>query len=223
MSATARPVTPAAPAGTATPPPVGAPAMPPAPPVPSAGPQPHRWTIAEYHELYKTGLFQDKKVMLLDGVLYVMVMPNPPHDTALGLVEDWLRTVFTSGTHIRTQKGFDIGTANDPGPDVAVVPGSIRDYATRTPTVALMIVEVSDSTLFIDLTTKAELYATANVPEYWVIDVTNRQLHVFRDPVPLPAGLGAVAYRSHTTYDATDTVSPLAAPIVNITVSELLP
>ena len=131
---------------------------------PSAGPTPYRWTIAEYRDLYKTGLFYDKKTMLLDGVLYVMVMPNPSHDTALGLVEDWLRTVFTSGHHVRGQKGFDIGTANDPGPDVAVVPGSLRDYATRTPTTAVLIVEVADSSLTIDSTKKAELYATANVP-----------------------------------------------------------
>lgn len=213
---------------TITPPPAqpAAPAVTPAAAPPAArpvGPLPHRWTLAEYHELYKTGLFQDKKVMLLDGVLYVMVMPNPPHDTSLALVEDWLRTVFTSGHHIRTQKGFDIGTAHDPGPDLAVVAGSIRDYATRTPTTAVMVVEVAESTLSIDTTTKAELYATAGVPEYWVIDVVNRQLHVFRDPQPLPAGLGAIAYRTHITRSPTDTISPLAAASATISVADLLP
>ena len=56
------------------------PATPAAATTPSVGLQPHRWTIAEYRELYKTGLFFDKKTMLIDGVLYVMPMPEPPHD-----------------------------------------------------------------------------------------------------------------------------------------------
>jgi Uma2 family endonuclease len=207
-------------------------APPPAQPVPAgsttstsstSGPQPYRWTIAEYRELDKTGLFHDKKTMLLDGELYVMVMPNPPHDTALGLVEEWLRTVFTSGHHVRTQKGFDIGARNDPGPDVAVVPGSLRDYATKTPTSAILVVEVADSSLQIDSTKKPELYATARVPDYWVIDLPNRRLLVYRDPAPSPAGLGAAAYKTHLTFGPGDSVSPLAAPNSSIRVADLLP
>ena len=65
-----------------------------------------------------------------------------------------------------------------------------------------------DATLDHDLTTKAELYATAGVPEYWVLDVNARELHVFRDPQPLPATLGATVYQTHTTHPATDSVSP---------------
>jgi Uma2 family endonuclease len=214
-------VTPTVPAGTTTPPPAATPAAHAAPP--ASGPQPHRWTIAEYRELAKTGLFHDKKTMLLDGVLYVMVMPNPPHDTSLNLAYEFLRAAFPTGHHVRNQQGFDIGTHNDPGPDLAVVTGSIRDYASRTPTTAVMIVEVADTSLALDTTKKAEEYATARVPEYWVIDVTNRQLHVFRDPVPLPAGLGAIAYRTHQTFGPSDTLSPLAAPGASVTVADLLP
>ena len=189
----------------------------------SAGPQPYRWTIHQYRELYKTGLFYDKKTMLLDGVLYVMVMPNPPHDTALNLACEFLRSVCPTGYHVRNQQGFDIGTTNDPGPDLAIVPGSIRDYDSRTPTVALMVVEVAESTLSIDTTTKAELYATAGVPEYWVIDLVNNQLLVFRNPQALPAGLGATAYKTHVTFAPTDSVSPLAAPNATFRVADLLP
>ena len=196
---------------------------PPKPAPHAAGWQPYRWTIEGYRKLAATGLFDDVKTMLIDGEIFTMVMPNPPHDTALGLIEEWLRTVFTTGHHVRTQKGFDIGTRTDPGPDAAVVPGSIRDYATRTPTSAVLIVEVSDTTLTTDLTKKAELYATAGVTDYWVLDVENRKLHVFRDPVPLPAALGATAYRTHLTFGENDTVSPLAAPHAAVKVTDLLP
>ena len=185
--------------------------------------QPYRWTIAEYRELGKTGLFHDMKTMLIDGEIYAMVMPAPPHDTALNLAQDILRRIFSTGHHVRNQQGFDIGTRNDPGPDLAVVPGTVRDYETRTPTTATIVVEVSDTTLQTDLTVKAELYATANVPEYWVIDLSNRQLVVFRDPKPLPKGLGATAYRTHFTVAENDSVAPLAAPNTPVTVADLLP
>ena len=194
---------------------------PPAPP--AAGWRPYRWTIEAYRKLGPTGLFDDVKPMLIDGEIFTMVLPKPPHDTAHGLTEDWLRAVFVSGYHVRSQKGFDIGERTDPGPDLAVVPGSIRDYATRTPTTAVLIVEVSHTTLFMDTTTKAEWYATAGVPEYWVIDIENRRLLVFRDPVALPAGLGATAYQTHLAFGPDDTVSPLAAPNAAIKVADLLP
>jgi Uma2 family endonuclease len=186
-------------------------------------PQPYRWTIAEYRELYKTGLFCDKKTMLLDGELYVMVMPYPPHDTALNLANEIMRERCPSGHHVRNQQGFDVGTRNDPGPDLALVPGSVRDYAKQTPTRALWVIEVSDSTLRIDTTRKVELYAAAQVPEYWVLDLVNRQLIVHRDPEPQPAGLGSAAYRTRQTYAADDVVTPLIAPDKPVKVVEMLP
>ena len=193
------------------------------PAAPTAGWTPHRWTLKSYRELYKTGLFTDKKTMLVNGVLYVMTMPNPPHDLVMTLAFDYLRLNCPAGHYVRNQQGFDIGSETDPGPDFAIVAGTARDYAARTPTAAILIVEVSDSTLFFDTTTKAELYATAKVPEYWVVDIQHRQLHVFTDPVALPAGLGATAYRKHVAHGETDTVSPLAAPTATVLVAELLP
>lgn len=196
---------------------------PPKPAPAAAGPNPYRWTIHGYRKLGETGLFRDVKTMLLDGELYVMPLPNPPHDLALGLADDYLRTAFSTGHHVRNQMGFDIGTTNDPGPDLAVVIGKRHDYAGRTPTAAVMVVEVAESSLFIDTTTKAELYATAGVPDYWVIDLANRRLLVFRDPAPLPTGLGATAYRTHLTFGPGEGVAPLAAPGAAVNVADLLP
>lgn len=118
---------------------------------------------------------------------------------------------------------FDVGSRNDPGPDLAVVSGSRRDLADRQATSAVLIVEVADSSLDLDTTTKAELYATAGVPDYWVIDLASRKLLLFRDPVELPAGLGATAYRTRKPLLPDDDVSPLANPAAIVKVRELLP
>ena len=210
MSAMAAPAAPASLAST-TPPPRG------------TGPMPWRITIKQYRDLGETGCFNGLKTMLIRGEVFTRVFPNPPHDVTLGLTDRWLNRIFVSGYHVRNQMGFDIGTNNDPGPDLAVVPGDIRDYTAATPKVAVLIVEVADSSLDIDTTTKAELYATAGVPDYWVIDFVNRQVIIFRDPASLPAGLGATAYQSRLTFAATDSVSPLHAPNASIRVADLLP
>jgi Uma2 family endonuclease len=209
-------------------PPGGPPHLPasPAAPVPPAlppGPTPFRWTIAEYRELDKLDVFRDRKTFLLNGEIYLVPQANPPHDTALGLTQDWLRGAFAGTHHVRVQMGFDVGTRHDPGPDIAVVPGGIRDYAGRTPTTAALVVEVADSSLAIDTTEKAEKYATAGVPDYWVIDLVNRKLLVFRDAAPLAEGLGATAYRSHVTLNPDETVAPLLAQAAAVRVADLLP
>jgi Uma2 family endonuclease len=198
---------------------------PPAAPVvpPAAGPRPLRWTVDQYQELGKAGLFDNVRTMLIHGEILTMPNPKPAHDTAMALVEDWLRTVFAVGHHVRTQKAFNVGTDNSPGPDIAVVPGSIRDYATDTPRTAVLIVEIAESSLFMDTTTKAELYATAGVADYWVVDLAGRQLLVYREPAPLPTGLGATAYRNHRALGPDDAISPLAVPTASVRVAELLP
>jgi Uma2 family endonuclease len=195
----------------------------PAASLPAAEPKPYRWTIARYRELDKTGLFYDVKTMLIDGELYVMPMPSPPHDISLNLADGFLRSICPPNHHVRNQQGFDIGLRNDPGPDLALVVGTIRDYTQQTPTTALLVIEVAVSSLAIDTNKKAELYAAAGVADYWVIDVDYRQLHIFRDPVVSPVGLGANAYRTRLAYGPTDTVAPLAVPTATVKVSDLLP
>jgi Uma2 family endonuclease len=194
-----------------------------APPPQANGSTRKRWTIAEYRQMARAGLLDGKRTILIHGEVRTMPMAAPPHDIALNLTAAFLASVCPPGHHLRNQQSFNVGTENDPGPDLAIVPGSIRDYTTDAPTKALLVVEVAASSLLEDTTTKAELYATAGVPDYWVIDLEHRQIIVFRDPQPLPTGLGATAYRTHLTLGPTDRVSPLAAPAASILVSDLLP
>ncbi len=137
-----------------------------------------------------------------------MPKQNWPHVAGCRKTADRLRVAFAGQGWVSEQSPLPFADSA-PEPDVWVVPGRFEDY-TDHPTTALLIVEVSDSTLNYDLTTKAELYATAGVPEYWVLDVTGRQLVVFRDPRPLAAALGAVAYQTRLTLAATDSVTSYA-------------
>jgi Uma2 family endonuclease len=197
------------------------------PPLSPAGPptgtEPSRWKWSreDYYKLGELGLFRGRRVQLVFGEIVEMSPMGWQHALATSKTGDLLRLVFTPGFWVNEQRPFR-AAGSEPEPDVAVIPGAKSDY-TDHPDRATLLVEVADTTLTFDTTTKAELYATAGVPEYWVVDVIARQLHVFRDPVPLPAGLGATAYRTHLALGQTDIVSPLAIPSATVAVADLLP
>ena len=148
---------------------------------------------------------------------------NPLHANALYLVGELIRSIFAAGWVVRVQMPMRVDELNDPFPDLLVVAGGPKDFWSAHPVTASLIVEVSDTTLKVDVTEKAERYATAGVADYWVLDLTNRKLLVFRDPAALPAGLGATAYRTQLTLNPADRVSPLAAAQSSILVADLLP
>jgi len=189
----------------------------------AAGPVPVAFTRAEYRALWDAQFFRNQRVQLVRGVIVQEPPMNPPHATGVRKATKVLERVFPTDHDVRAQLPLNLAPISEPHPDVAVVAGSVDDYATAHPATALLVVEVADDSLFDDTTVKAELYATAGVPDYWVIDLQNRRLLIFRDPAPLPAGLGATAYRTHLTFGPADTVAPLAAPGAAVKVADLLP
>jgi Uma2 family endonuclease len=185
------------------------------------GPRPVRFTRDEFYALLTGRLLAHERVRLIRGVLVQEPPMNPPHATGVRKATKALERVFTSGFDVRCQLPLYLEGYSQPEPDVAVVTGSIEDYAHEHPTTAVLVVEVSDETLFEDTTTQTELYASAGLPEYWVVDIPNRRLRVFRDPAPIPDG--GAAYRSDRTFAPGDRVSPLAAPGAAVAVADLLP
>ena len=186
-------------------------------------PRPLWWSVADFHRIVETGVFEGRRPVLIRGTLIEQGTMNPPHAVCVDLTQEVLRSVFGTGWRIRVQLPLVLSLDTDPMPDVGVVAGRARDFTDHHPTTASLVVEVADSTLAMDLTEKAELYATAGVPDCWVIDLENRQLVVFRDPEPLPEGLGATAYRTRMALASEDSISPLAAPSSTVKVSDLLP
>lgn len=175
-----------------------------------------RFTRDQYREIAARGFFDNVPVELVFGLVYETESGDKRHSVSRNKALDQLRQAFDGIGHAGRISTVDLRDS-DPRPDVCVIAGSSGS--------ARLVVEIADGTLDYDLTTKAELYATAGVPEYWVLDVDSRQLHVFRDPapLPLPTELAATAYRSHDTFGAADRVSPLAAPHASILVGDLLP
>jgi Uma2 family endonuclease len=192
----------------------------------SGWPRPLRWTVARFHAANASGAFAGLRPILLRGVLIEQGPMNEPHATGVEKTTERMRLAFGSGWRCRGQLPLVLGLDTDPMPDLAIMPGDSLNPARSHPTTAALVVEVSDTTRDTDMTEKAELYATAAIPEYWVLDLNARVLHVYRDPQTnpaLPEDLRASAYRTHLTLGETDSITPLAAPNSAVRVSDLLP
>jgi Uma2 family endonuclease len=123
---------------------------------------------------------------------------------------------------VRNQAPFNPGGDSAPMPDLVVVPGGPRDYP-EDPTTALLVVEISETTLAIDRKRKASLYASAGIGEYWIVNLVQRQVEVHRGPVADASQPSGHAYADVQIVRSTEHLSPLAVANVKIPVADLLP
>lgn len=170
------------------------------------------------------GIFHpEERVELIDGVIYEMFPINPPHAYSVLAGESVLAIAFGPGYHVRTQQPLHLGPRSEPIPDIAVVQGARDDYSQQHPTTALLLVEVSDSTLWSDRRRKGGLYARAGIADYWIVNLKKRQLEVYRTPIADAAHHYGHRYANVTVLTPADAVLPLAAAASRICVGDLLP
>ena len=185
--------------------------------------RPFVFTRKEYYALDDNHFLRDQRVQLIGGVIFMESPMNPPHATAIRKTTKLLDRLFTDGYDVRVQLPLDLGLTSEPHPDLAVVSGSFEDYATEHPKTALLVVEVSDTTLDADTHEKASLYATGGIADYWVVDLTTDRVLVFRSPAPETGSAFGRNYASVSAYGRDDKLTPLAAPAARILAGDLLP
>lgn len=182
------------------------------------------WTRQEYERLTEMGFFgPEERLELIEGEIVRKMPQNSPHATGITLTAEALRPLLPPDHHIRIQLPLALGDHNEPEPDVAIVMGTPRDYRNAHPMSALLIVEVSDTSLAMDRATKAAIYARAGIPEYWIINLNDRQLEIHTNPGPVRTHRLGHAYQVITWHNATTTIAPLFAPKLELTVGDLLP
>ncbi len=166
-----------------------------------------RRTLAEYDRMIEAGLFDGptpRRAELIGGEIREMTPIGPAHDDAVTRLEYWSHdNAPRSEVLIRVQCSIGLPELQSaPQPDVAWVVR--RDYRRHRPTAAdvLLIIEVAESSLASDRGEKAELYATAGIAEYWLVDLTSQAVEVRRDPF-------GGQYRSLQTYTGDQELRPL--------------
>ncbi len=186
-------------------------------------PRARLWTREEYYKIASVGLFDGAHVELIEGRLLEGSPQGGTHFATVYRVAKRLEAVFGEAYWVRQQGPLNIGPRSDPEPDVAVVAGNWSRYDGEHPTAAVLVVEVSDTTLAFDRHDKANLYAGAGIPEYWICNLVEGQLEVRRSPQPDPDQPHGSGYARCEVLHKGEVVTAGAKPDVQIDVSDLLP
>ncbi|HUF93050.1 MAG TPA: Uma2 family endonuclease, partial [Candidatus Limnocylindria bacterium] len=125
--------------------------------------------------------------------------------------------------YVRDDKPIALDDQSEPEPDVAVVPGRPRDHRDAHPSRPVLIVEVADTSLALDRLRKGGLYARAGIADFWVLNLVDEVLEVYREPVPAASARYGWKYGSVSLLRRDAQVTPLAAPGARIRVAALLP
>jgi len=183
-----------------------------------------RWTRKEYHKLDELGvLLEDDPVELIDGHIIVAEPKTPPHSTVVHLTGDVLREAFGTGWLIIQQDPIALDEQSEPEPDVAVAPGGPRDYLVDHPARPVLVVEVAETSLQFDRVYKGSAYARGELPDYWVVNLADWQVEVYRRPaVDATADLGW-RYLDCDIVAPGAAIVPLARPDISVAVDDILP
>ena len=175
------------------------------------------WTRNEYRKLIADGFLQDGRYELVLGEIFKKMGQGRWHIILVMRVIKVLEAVF-GFDRLQSQATLPLGENGDPEPDMTVLKKNIDEYTDQEPSAedTLLIVEISNSTLNFDLANKLRQYGSVGIPEYWVVDIPNRLLHVFREPTE-------TGYASETVLTRDDEVRPQSAPASAVRVADLLP
>ncbi len=176
-----------------------------------------KWSIEEYDQLVEQGFFDGQRLELIYGRIVQMSPQLSKHMRSTELVNRYCRRSFGENYWVRIQGPLKLSDDSEPEPDIAVVelnPVKKADH----PRNALLVVEVSDSTLRKDRKTKKKLYASNGIQEYWIVNLVDRILEVHRDP-----DTAAGNYRYNEKFLPGTFIAPLAASGAPIDVAEIIP
>lgn len=176
-------------------------------------------SVSDYHRMAEAGIFHpDEQIELLDGQLRRMAAKGTAHRAGTQRTRRLLEQRLGSQAQVCVQDPVQLNDNSEPEPDIAVVVPDPFDYVAHHPRPqdVLLLVEVSDWTIRYDTGEKAVAYSRSQIPDYWVLDVNQRQLHVFREPAEQ-------GYQQHLILESADGIAPLAFPACHLNVSEMLP
>ncbi len=136
-------------------------------------------SVEQYHRLNRGGIISER-TELLRGVIIERMTKSPLHTYVVQLLVTWLESCGEVDHYVRKEEPLTLADS-EPEPDVAVVPGDPGKYRTQHPATADLVIEVAVATVGLDRD-KADIYAHADVPEYWVVIPEERAVEVYRDP-----------------------------------------
>jgi Uma2 family endonuclease len=175
-------------------------------------------SVQDYHRMVEAGILAaDERVELIEGQLYKMAAKGTAHSAAVTRIDRVLSRLLAGKALLRFQDPVQLSDFSEPEPDVAVVQLDPLDYEDHHPTPGevFWLIEVADTTLRRDRDLKVPVYGRSGIREYWILDVQERCLYVYREP-------GTTGYGLQQTLSEQDTIAPLAFPDCEVAIREFL-
>jgi Uma2 family endonuclease len=181
----------------------------------------YRFTVDQYEQMVRSGTIdEDDTVELLDGIVVRQMPKGPRHDACFARCRRRIELSLPAGWFVRLEGALRIPEFNEPQPDLCIVRGESDDFTDHYPgpgDVAL-IVEIADSSLARDRGEKRQNYGRVGIPTYWIVNLADRQLEVYANPL-------SGAYSPPTILSETETVDLIIAGqlVGQVAVADLLP
>ena len=176
-------------------------------------------TVEDYHRMKEAGVFHpEERVELIAGQLIQMAAKGTAHTAALRRTNQFFtRLSLQVQMMVQIQDPIILDDYSQPEPDVAILRVNPGEYLDHHPTSVdvYLVIEIADLSLNYDMEIKGKLYAQSGMTDYWVLDVKERHLHVFREPSP-------EGYQSEVTITEEDSISPLQFPTNTIPIGQML-
>ncbi len=179
--------------------------------------------VKEYHLMGKVGILKEKGIELIEGEIIKMSPTGSKHASCVNrltnlLTKTRLVNQLEEKVIISVQNPIALGEFSEPEPDLALLKYKADFYADTHPTPqdVLLLIEVADSTLETDRKIKAPLYAKAGIPEYWIVNLEEKQLEVFHSPK-------AGAYQQKNIFSLKDQAQAQFNEHFVVRVAEILP
>jgi Uma2 family endonuclease len=182
-----------------------------------------RWRRVEYQRLVDVGVFEGEPLELIGGQLMVAEPKGSEHSVAVDMAYVALLSAIPAGWIVRGQNPLALDDESAPEPDLAVVRGSLADYRHAHPTRPALVIEVAESSLQFDRVTKGSLYARAGIADYWIVNLIDRVVEVYREPGAALAAPFGWRYTSVERLRPPAVISPLEVPAAPVPAAALLP
>jgi Uma2 family endonuclease len=143
-----------------------------------------KFSVTRYQRMIEVGIVTaEDRFELLENYIVLKIPHDPPHDGTVDVANHAVEGVLPAGWFPRTQQAVVLSDSQ-PEPDIAVVRGNRRSYLTRHPAPADvgLLIEVADSSLLRDQRDKTRIYARANIPQYWIINLVDHRVEVYTQP-----------------------------------------
>lgn len=184
-----------------------------------------QFSLEEYHWLIEHGFFhEDERVELIEGVLHKMSPKGQRHAACLTRALRFFNATVGDRASVRAQDPITLpDSISEPEPDLVVARRRDDDYVNRhpLPNDVVLVMEIANSSLEYDRRVKVPLYAAAGITGYWIVNLREDLIEVYRQPTSPNAG--APFYRQHLRFTAQDTVHPMQLGDCVVAVKDLLP